>query len=83
MILISCLKLLILSAVTCNPEYTTVTNGIVACAGNTFGDECLFTCDTGYQLDGTPIVTCESDGNDDDGTGTWDNTEPNCKGTFI
>ena len=37
----------------------------------THEDTCSFTCDTGYELTGNDIRTCESDGN-------WSGTEINC-----
>jgi len=47
--------------------------------GSSFGDNCYFSCDTGYELIGDSLVTCISDGNDDDGNGRWDHSAPTCQ----
>lgn len=70
-----------ISAITCSPEYTTMTNGNVNCDGDSFSDQCLFSCNTGYQLVGDSMLTCISDGTDDDGIGVWNGPVPTCKGT--
>ena len=47
---------------------------------NLYGSQCTFSCDTGYQLVGNDTLTCESDGDDTDGTGEWDTEAPRCQG---
>jgi len=37
-----------------------------------FGDNCFFTCNKGYELNGTSVVNCQSDG-------TWNDTVPTCE----
>jgi len=49
--------------------------------GTLYLDISLFTCDLGFNLLGTSVRTCGSDG-------TWDNAQPTCEiagtdGTFI
>jgi len=48
--------------VTC-PMLTNPSNGMISCTGQpaTPGDSCSFTCNTGYELTGSDIRTCQSD----------------------
>ena len=71
--------LVIPTTVVCTPEYTTVTDGSVVCTGNELTDECDFSCDVGYQLNGQAKLTCVTDGDDTDGTGQWDALPPTCE----
>ena len=50
-----------------------VTNGTVDQSGGTeYQDTTLFTCDLGFNLQGTSVRTCGPDG-------TWDNAQPTCE----
>ena len=40
------------------------------------GSTATYTCDTGYQLDGTPTRTCQSDG-------TWSGSAPTCTRMYM
>ena len=75
------------SAVTCSPTYTSsmITYGSVSCTNsNTYKSQCTFSCDTGYRLNGQSVLTCNSDGSDSDGTGSWsDTTQPTCIGKYL
>ena len=49
-----------------------VTNGTVDQSGGTlYQDTTLFTCDLGFNLQGTSVRTCGPDG-------TWDSAQPTC-----
>ena len=57
---------LLLSIVIC-PSLTDLSDGTVTCSlGNdgvpSYEDTCSFTCNTGYELTGSNIKTCQSDG---------------------
>jgi len=50
-----------------------VTNGTVDQSGGTlYQDATHFTCDLGFNLQGTSVRTCGPDG-------TWDNAQPTCE----
>ena len=61
----------------CSPDYSTETfeDGSVVCEGNEYGDQCTFTCDNDYELNGQSVLTCISDGNNG---GQWDHPAPTC-----
>lgn len=48
--------------VTC-PEPTDLSNGFIECSGIQFGDRCEFSCDLGYELDGSRAAECKQSGN--------------------
>ena len=55
-----------------NPE-----NGRVSyTTGTTFGLTATYGCDTGYNLMGDSIRTCQT-------TGEWSGSEPTCQGAFV
>jgi len=47
--------------VTC-PEPTDLNNGFIECSGVEYGDRCEFSCDVGYELDGSRAAKCEQSG---------------------
>ncbi|CAI8054234.1 CUB and sushi domain-containing protein 1, partial [Geodia barretti] len=47
-------------------------NGVVSQSGNSVGDMATYTCNDGYELVRSPVLTCQNDG-------TWDNSPPVCK----
>ena len=57
-------------------------DGMIDCPlGNdgalSYGDTCSITCDTGYELTGSDIRTCKSDG-------SWNGTDGVCtRGTYV
>ena len=58
------------------PSLTYPNNGIINCSLGDDGipsyeDTCSFTCNTGYELTGSDIRTCQSDGN-------WSGIETMC-----
>lgn len=46
-------------------------NGIVLYSSSSFRSEAHYECNTGYELNGTRVLTCNRDG-------TWDNSPPTC-----
>ncbi|XP_078664090.1 E-selectin-like [Branchiostoma floridae x Branchiostoma belcheri] len=59
------------TAIQC-PMLTGPANGMVIYPGsNFFGDVVTFSCDTGYSLVGTSMLTCQADG-------TWSGDRPTC-----
>ena len=61
--------------VTC-PSLTDPTNGMIGCSlgGNNTpnpGESCTFTCDTGYELNGSDTRTCQN-------SGSWDGSDAAC-----
>ena len=55
---------------------STLTNGMMSCSSGREGvgyegDNCSFTCNTGYELTGSDTRTCQSNGN-------WSGTEVAC-----
>lgn len=50
-----------------------IPHGSKACTGNKYGQHCAFTCDQGYDLQGSAKRTCQLDG-------TWTGTSSSCKG---
>ena len=46
-------------------------NGKVMVSGNSDGDNATYSCDPGYELDGTETVICQSDGQ-------WSDLPPVC-----
>ncbi|XP_072164876.1 sushi, von Willebrand factor type A, EGF and pentraxin domain-containing protein 1-like [Diadema setosum] len=67
-------------APTCNPkscgEPDDLENGNVGSNSNTFGDTATYSCNDGYDLEGEPTRTCES--NNNDGV-QWSGDAPTCK----
>ncbi|XP_078581988.1 E-selectin-like [Branchiostoma floridae x Branchiostoma japonicum] len=53
------------------PEFTSIANGIVS-GSNSYGESTTFSCNTGYNLDGSSTLTCQS-------TGTWSGSPPTCE----
>ena len=67
---------LILTAVDCD-TLTIPANGQVShTAGTTFGQTATYICNTGYQLMGSSIRTCQA-------TGVWSGSAPNCQGVLF
>ena len=59
-------------AVDCGPP-PTLTNGQVdSSSGTTFGSTVTYTCDTGYTLNASSLLTCRCDGN-------WFPVAPTCE----
>ena len=54
------------------PTLGNPTNGVVDLSGTSLGDTATYTCDSGYELVGTPVLNCQHDG-------TWDNSPPLCQ----
>ena len=54
------------------PSLSNPTNGMVAAEGNCEGDTATYTCNSGFELDGAAILTCQSNG-------MWDNPPPMCR----
>ena len=50
-------------------------NGMVVVTGNSVGDTATYTCDPGFELEGAPTRTCQSDG-------TWSGIPPVCESTI-
>ena len=66
------LYLSFLTAVNCG-TLTNPANGQVShAAGTTFGQTAIFSCDTGYNLDGDSNRTCQA-------TGMWSGSSPTCQ----
>jgi len=66
---------LLLSIVIC-PSLADLSDGAISCSlGNdgvpSYEDTCSFTCNTGYELTGSNIKTCQSDG-------SWSGTQTIC-----
>jgi len=53
------------------PSLTAPDNGMIQCSGSFVDDICVFTCDDGFQLNGSGTRTCQDDG-------TWSGTEAVC-----
>ena len=78
-------KITFISAVTCDPTRTALTNGNVSCTNtNQFGSVCTFTCNSGYALSNNNLTktTCNDDG-DNDAEGEWSSNPPQCLGMFF
>ena len=54
------------------PHLSNPANGVVSLSGNSEGDTATYACNEGYELVGTPVISCE------DG-GTWDGPLPTCR----
>ena len=52
-------------------ELTPPLNGSKKCSGAKFGEKCQFSCNTGYDLSGSEIRTCQADG-------TWTGVPIHC-----
>ena len=65
-------------AITCPKSLTTPANGNdPECDnGNSFGSTCTFSCQPGFSMSGTKVITC--DGNGDSPNGEWTSEEPIC-----
>ncbi|KAI1279561.1 Sushi, von Willebrand factor type A, EGF and pentraxin domain-containing protein 1 [Halotydeus destructor] len=63
--------------VECRPNYNAIENGAVdgACAPGIAGMVCTFTCNSGFQLFGADMLTCQ-------GNGQWDAEPPVCRQLF-
>ena len=57
------------------PTLGNPTNGVAGLSGTSVGDTATYTCDSGYELVGLPVLTCQDDG-------TWDNSPPICRREF-
>ena len=58
------------------PSLTAPTNGMISCSlgGNNIpnpGESCTFTCDTGYELNGSGTRNCQS-------SGSWSGSDATC-----
>ena len=54
------------------PTLGNPTNGVVDLSGTSVGDTATYTCDSGYELVGTPVLNCLANG-------AWDNSPPVCR----
>ena len=67
---------LILTVVDC-PSLTDPANGSVThTSGTTFGQTATYSCNTGYNLVGDSIRTCQA-------TGEWSGSAPTCEGMLL
>ena len=53
------------------PNLMDPTNGVVSFSATTPGSSATYTCNTGYQLEGTSPRTCQDNG-------TWSGSDPTC-----
>ena len=58
------------------PDKDYPANGMVSQSGNSVGDTATFVCNDGYELVGSPVLTCQDNG-------TWDNSPAVCKRELI
>nr|XP_018670279.1 sushi, von Willebrand factor type A, EGF and pentraxin domain-containing protein 1 isoform X1 [Ciona intestinalis] len=65
--------------ITCQPPFNTLANGGVNCTeSNIVNSECTFYCESGFELVGAEVLTCNDDSNGD-ANGQWSDTEPFCR----
>ena len=55
------------------PELSAPANGIVSVTGQRSGDTATYTCNSGYDLVGSEVRTCQP-------SGMWSGFEPSCAG---
>ena len=55
------------------PDLSDPAHGVVLVDGESVGDNTIFTCDSGYELVGSSVLTCRSDG-------SWSDEPPVCRG---
>ena len=60
-------------AVNCSTLNNPANGQVSHTAGTTFGQTATYSCDTGYNLVGDSIRTCQA-------TGVWSESEPTCQG---
>ena len=66
----------LLTVVDCG-SLTDPDNGLVTrTAGTTFGQTATYSCNTGYNLVGDSIRTCQA-------TGNWSGSAPTCEGIYV
>nr|XP_026693462.1 uncharacterized protein LOC100176005 isoform X6 [Ciona intestinalis] len=62
--------------ITCEPRVLQPANGAVSCTDrNSAGSVCVYTCDSGYQVQGEPRISC----NEVSGSGEWSAEPPTCE----
>ncbi|XP_078495093.1 P-selectin-like [Ciona intestinalis] len=62
--------------ITCDPRVLQPANGAVSCTDrNSAGSVCVYTCDSGYQVQGEPRISC----NEVSGSGEWSAVPPTCE----
>uniref|UniRef100_H2Z6L8 Uncharacterized protein n=1 Tax=Ciona savignyi TaxID=51511 RepID=H2Z6L8_CIOSA len=65
--------------ITCSPRYTDLYQGGIFCYNaNNLGSECIFECELGFYMVGSPRVTCGLSTIDDE-IGEWSNPAPTCE----
>ena len=65
----------ILISVTCQ-ELSAPANGMVTVTGQRSGATATYSCDSGYEVDGSVTRTCQA-------TGMWSGSEPTCVGMYV
>ena len=58
------------------PDLSDPANGTVTQSGNSEDDTATYTCSDGYELVGSEVLNCQSDG-------TWDDSPPVCRREFF
>ena len=67
---------ILLTVVDCGTLTNPVNGQVSHTAGTTFGQTANYSCDTGYNLVGNSLRTCQD-------TGVWSGSTPGSQGTFI
>ena len=67
---------LTLTAVDCGSLTDPANGQVTLIAGTTFGKTATYSCNTGYNLVGDSIRTCQSSGN-------WSGSAPTCQGVYV
>ena len=68
--------MLVLTAVNCGSLTDPVNGSVNHTAGTTFGQTATYSCNTGYELVGNSIHTCQASGN-------WSGSVPTCRGVLL
>jgi len=69
-------------AIQCLPDYSSMPfpHGSITHSGtNYYNAKISYNCYAGYNLVGDTYIQCQSDGDDNDGYGAWDNVPPTCE----